>query len=363
MSSVNFSPFTSIFENKAAGTAIIGMPGAGKTFFLLNLIANACIMNQMIFAIDPKNDLGVISDIFPEVEYIDINNITPGSLNPFSVIKNVDTNFISSLISIICGNLSDNQIVSITPIIDDFINQNNFRNRNLTFTEIAEYLYANDNRDAQVIGTKLKIHQKSKYGPLLFDDINYETNKKFNFTHQSKIISLFGMDLPKPTTKKLNEEQKFNSGLVYIICSMLKQLMRDIKLPTLFVMDEAHIALQNESFSTIIDEFLVLGRSLNIATILATQNASHFHESISQLIANKFCFKSSPNETKKFLDMFFNKTPDNMADFDSIINKVAEFESGQCFFIDSENRSGMFKVTSLLGDDITSNPLNKKKKK
>ena len=49
-----------------------------------------------------------------------------------------------------------------------------------------------------------------------------------------------------------------------------------------------------------------------------------------------------------------------MADFDSIINKVSEFESGQCFFIDSSNRSGMFKVTSLLGDKITSNPLNKK---
>lgn len=63
--SILFSPFTSIFENKAAGTTITGMPGSGKTFFILNVCANAIMMEQRVFGIDPKDDMGVICDIFP----------------------------------------------------------------------------------------------------------------------------------------------------------------------------------------------------------------------------------------------------------------------------------------------------------
>ena len=356
MSSINFSPFTSIFENKASGTVVFGTPGSGKTFFLLNLIANALIMQQRIFGIDPKDDLGIISEVFPEVEYIDINNINPGSLNPFKVIKDLDTNTLLSIISIICGGLTDDQMVSVTPIINDFINKHRRSANNLSFADVADYLYANDSKDAQAVGTKLQINRDSKYGKLIFE----ESNDFQKFDSKSKIISLHGMNLPLAEDKRLTEEQKFNSGIVYIICKMLRDLLTNDSYPTMFVMDEAHIALKNPSFSSIIDEFLVLGRSLNVPTVLATQNPTHVPIGISQLVANKFCFKSSTVEAKAFLDMFFNKDSEKMADFESIIYQIGQFESGSCFYIDSENRSGIFKVTSLLGD-ITSNPLTKKK--
>lgn len=358
MSSIQFSPFTSIFENKASGTVIFGSPGAGKTFFLLNIIANSLMMEQRFFAIDPKNDLGVLSDIFPNVEYIDINNVKPGSLNPFVVINNLDTNTLSSIISIICGGLTDDQIISITPIINDFINRYKKTNDKVSFSDVADYLYANDNVQAQAVGTKLQIHRDSKYGPLLFET----SEDTICFDKESKIISLHGMDLPKAQDSKMTEEQKFNSGIVFIICKMLRDLLTSGGYPTMFVMDEAHIALKNPSFSSIIDEFLVLGRSLNVPTILATQNPTHVPQSISQLVASKFCFRSSTNEASAFLNMFFNKDGDNMADFDSIVYQIGQFNSGQCFYIDSWNRTGVFKVTSLFGDDITSNPLSKKRK-
>lgn len=358
-SSIQFSPFTSIFENKASGTVIFGSPGSGKTYFLLNLIANAMMFNQRIFALDPKDDLGIITEIFPNVEYIDINNIKPGALNPFKVIKDIDTNTLSSIISIICGGLTDDQIISITPIINDFINKHKRNSSNVTFADVADYLYANDNVQAQAVGTKLQIHRDSKYGDLLFE----ESDNSVSFDSNSKIISLHGMDLPKSQDTQMSEEQKFNSGIVFIICKMLRDLLTSGGYPTMFLMDEAHIALKNPSFSTIIDEFLVLGRSLNVPTVLATQNPTHVPESISQLIASKFCFRSSTNEAASFLNMFFNKDGDNMADFDSIVYQIGQFRSGQCFYIDSWNRTGIFKVTSLFGDDITSNPLSKKKKK
>ena len=364
MSSIMFSPMTSIFENKAAGTIIIGMPGSGKSYFIINLLFNALIMEQNIFAIDPKNDLGVLASLFPDkVEYININQINPGALNPFDVIENLDTNTLTSLISIICGNLDNNQITAITPIVKDFINKNKRGNKSVTFSDVADYLYANDNIEAQNIGTKLEIHRDSKYGPLLFCE--NENKEKFNFSDKSKIISLHGMDLPKGTGnefERMTEEQKFNSGIVFIICKMLRDKLTKGNYPTIFTMDEAHIAFQNEAFTKIIDDFLILGRSLSIATILASQSVHHFPETISQLIANKFCLKSSTNDAKGFLNMFYNQNSDMMADFDSIIYQIGNFQTGDGYFIDSNNRSGFFKVSSILGDSVSSNPLLKKKR-
>ena len=355
MASVQFSPFTSIWENGAPTTVITGKPGSGKTFFTLNQIANCLIFSCRVFCIDPKNDLGVISKVFPEVEYININDIKPGALNPFKVIKNIDTNILSSIISIICGGLTDEQIVSITPIVNDFVLKYKRNKMNVSFADVADYLFANDNHDAQTIGTKLQIHRDSKYGPLLFED-----GENLDFNNKSKIISLHGMDLPKSQDSKLTEIQKFNSCIVFIICKILRDLLTEGGYPTLFVMDEAHIAFQNKDFMNIIDEFMVLGRSLNVATILATQNSTHFPDGIAQLVSSKFCFKSSTNEAEHFLNSFFNKDGNNSADFESIVYQIGQFGVGDCFYIDSQNRSGIFHVTSLLGNDITSNPLMRK---
>ena len=286
--SIQYSPFTAIFENKAATTIIIGQPGAGKTFFVLNICANALMMEQRIYAIDPKDDLGILAEIYPDkIEYIDINNILPGSLNPFRVLKVVDTNVITSVVSIICGGLTDQQKVSITPIINDFVIRHRRSKAPTSFAALTDYLYANDNLDAQAIGTKLSIHRDSEYGSLIFDDDEYVSPTVF--TQKSKIISLHGMDLPK-NAKKLTEEQMFNSGIVFIVCKMLRELLKDHGYPTLFVMDEAHIAFQNPDFSQVIDEFMVLGRSLNVPTLLASQSVHHYPPTIAQFVSSKFCF-------------------------------------------------------------------------
>ena len=143
MSSIQFSPFTSIFENKPAGTIIIGVPGSGKTYFILNIIANALLMKNRIFALDYKNDLQILKnlDIAYELNYIDINNIKPGALNPFAVIKNIDVNTIQSIISIMCGGLTDDQQIILTPIIQDHVNEFRRMGGNMSFNRLANYLY------------------------------------------------------------------------------------------------------------------------------------------------------------------------------------------------------------------------------
>lgn len=360
MASVQYSPFTAIFNNMASGNVIVGSPGSGKTFFMLNVCANALMMEQRVFAVDPKNDLGVLADVFPDkVEYVNINNIKPGALNPFQVLKNVDTNVISSIVSIICGGLTDKQTVSVTPIVKDFVVKQKKSGRYVSFADLADYLYANDNLDAQAVGTKLHIHRDSKYGALLFDRDDSVSNTGMQMDERSKIISFHGMELPKGVDK-LTEEQRFNSAVVYIVCKMLRELLSEGGYPTLFVMDEAHIAFQNPSFSSVIDEFLVLGRSLNVPTLLASQSVKHYPPTIAQLVSTKFCFKSSTQDATEFLQMFHSGDGVGDVDREGVVNQIAQFKTGQCLMLDAYGRAGAFKVTSLLGADVTSNPLMKK---
>ena len=56
MSTVKWSPTTAQMCNNAPGTIVVGAPGSGKTFALLNIAANCLGMGQRVIAVDPKND-------------------------------------------------------------------------------------------------------------------------------------------------------------------------------------------------------------------------------------------------------------------------------------------------------------------
>ena len=369
MSTIRYSPFTSIFMNGAAGTIITGAPGSGKTFSVLTFMANALIQKQKVFALDPKDDLTTLQDYFNWLEVIDINNIQEGALNPFNVLKEIDPMIISSIISIICGGFSDAQNNAITPIVSDFVTSYKRGNTDMSMYQIAEYLYGHDNEDLQNIGSKLMACKETKYGPLLFSDnvIGFDEwgneikAEKYHFTDQSKIISLHGMNLPKANAKDITDDQRFNSAIVYIICRMIRELMMSDRYPTLFVVDEAHIAFGSQEFANVINDILVLGRSLNIATLLASQSVKHYPAGMEQLVATTFTMKSSASDTRELLKRFANSDGNNRNDIENIVDSVSNFKPGDCFMIDSQNRTGIFHIVSPL-TGMTSNPLKRRHK-
>ena len=48
MSTIRWSPTTSMWLDGAPGTVILGSPGSGKTFFMLNIAANCLGMGQKV---------------------------------------------------------------------------------------------------------------------------------------------------------------------------------------------------------------------------------------------------------------------------------------------------------------------------
>lgn len=376
MSTIKWSPTTAQMVNNAPGTIVVGSPGSGKTFALLNIAANCLGMGQRVIAIDPKNDFDKLYNVNPSINIIDINKIRPGALNPFEFLKKIDekgrvkfidTATLMTIIEIMCGKLDRNTIIGITPIVTDFVTKAKTTGDYYDMQDVADYLYANQNESAQTVGTMLKMFEDNKYGKLLF---TRETNVKplVLSSTDSMVISLHGLSLPdyskKPEDYDANE--RFTSAILYIITTKLLDILSgDNKVPTTLICDEAHLLFGNKEMGAIIDRFLVLGRSLNVATVLASQGISHFPKGIANYITTKFMFKSSMEEAQLFLDAFDTSkiNPSSAIDVDSIVSSATNFPTGTCFMIDRLNRNGIIRIKSIYDVSLlTSNPFAKKRK-
>ena len=284
----------------------MGTPGSGKTFFLLNACANCLGMGQRVIAIDPKNDLDKLKNVDSRIEIIDVNDIRPGALNPFTFLDRCDATTLLTVVESICGKLDKRDIIDITPIIKDFVTEYNRDNIYKDMQDVADYLYSNPSEAAQKIGSMLRLNEDSKYGKLLFTrETNIEPLRIP--TDKSLIISIHGMSLPDYTKspEDYNAEERFTSTILYLITKKLYEILSTKNpVPTTFVCDEAHILFANKEMSMIIHNFLALGRSLNIAVMLASQGIGHFPDNISQFISSKFVFRSSMEEAKAFLEKF-----------------------------------------------------------
>ena len=374
MSTIKWSPVTSQLVDQSPGTVVVGAPGSGKTFALLNFAANCLGMGQRVVAIDPKNDFDKLLNVNPNIKIINIKKIKPGALNPFEFLKKydpdtnqvkyLDTSTLLTIIELLCGKLDKQTNVAITPIISDFVTRAKMKNEYVDLQDVADYLFANQNEYAQNVGTILKMYEDNEFGPLLFTREEHVEPLVLSPT-DSMIFILHGLNLPDYTKKPedYDANERFTSTIVYIITSKLLDILTsDTKIPTTLICDEAHLLFGNKEMSAVIDKFLVLGRSLNIATILASQGISHFSDGIANYITTKFMFKSSMEESKLFLEKFnsANLNASTAIDTNSIIAAAAEFPKGVCFMMDRNGRNGIIKIKSIYDISLlTSNPIEK----
>lgn len=364
MGTIRWQPMSSIWTNNPAGTIVVGASSSGKSVFLLSTLANALSLRQRVLVIDPKNDLIKIQNVYPNVKIIDINNIREGALNPFTFLKNIDTSSILSIIELICGKLSTDEERAVTPIIQDFVTRFKRDGNYVDMQDVAEYLFSRDNGFASNLGARLKSVSDSKYGKLLFTREENVAPLELSLT-DSFVISLHGMDLPDQTVSVENytASQRFTSAIVYLLSSKLLEILSsNNKIPTIFCCDEAHLLFGNKAMSAIIDRFLVIGRSLGFATILASQGTSHFPKGIANHMATKFIFKSSMEEAGLFLSKFdTTQLGDNPIDREAIVGMVSsKFVAGDVFMIDKNNNSGFLHIVPNYPLHVfSSNPLDK----
>lgn len=367
MSTIRWSPSTSILENGANGTVICGQSGSGKTFFALNTAITAYLMGQRVVILDPKNDFVKIKNICEDIKVIDINNVHEGALNPFTFLSNVDTAKMLSIIETLCGKFEKEETkIAVTPIIQDFIIKTKRDGTYTDMQEIADYLYSRDNKYAQAIGSQLKMYEDNQYGKLLFTRKVDVKPLRISMT-DSMVISLHGMALPDESVKveDYNAQERLTATILYLITMKLNEMLKfKNRVPSILFCDEAHLMYCNKEMATIMDKFQVIGRSLNWSIVSLSQGISHFPEGSYNNYATKFIFKSGLKEAELFLENFDTSKLNSQAQMNtnSVLSSIPTLGLGQCFMIDSKLRCGFVQIKSIYDvKQLSSNPLDKAK--
>lgn len=373
MSTIRWSPMTSHICNGSPGTIVVGSPGSGKTFFMINVAANCLAMGQRVIVIDPKNDFEALYNVNKNVECINVSKVRPGALNPFTFLRKtnkdgtlefVDTTTIMTVIECLCGRLKEDVATAITPIVKDFVTASKNSDEYVDLIKLADYLYQNQHPMAQAIGNQLKMYEDHKLGKLLF--IRKDNVEPLVLSPTSSIIlTLHGMKLPgfdkKPS--EYSNDEKLTSTIIYLLTKKLYEILQsDNTIPTVFICDEAQMLFANPEMAEVIDQYLRLGRSLNVATILASQGITSFPEKVSNNISSKFLFKSSIDEAQAFLSRFDTSKldPSKAVNVNNIVSACTRFTRGICYFIDRYNRNGIIEIKSIYNTDLlTSNPFEK----
>lgn len=322
---VFYDPHYAIRINKPPVTLITGSPGSGKTVAALLLASHSALCNKITFILDPKGDFlalklleesGEIENvfvwsIFEDIESGEVRESNIGMLDPTCLTEDPNENASLTLetIGALVKSLSANQRNVLIPIIQDVV-----ESKHPTMNSIRMTLARSQDPEISTLAHELALALKLPAGKLLVAS-NKKTNK-INLNQGVIVASLMGLSLPASNKKEESylEKERLSVAIIRLLTHLVLNVMKKVPKTvskTLFI-DEAWAVFNNESGRNLIDEVALLGRSLNMATVLATQSPGHVKSdegkaNLDTTISTRFAFRNTSDEdnaeTTKVMDL------------------------------------------------------------
>ncbi len=344
-----FDPHYPISINKPPVTLITGSPGSGKTFIAEILAGHSSVMNKLTYVIDPKGDFialkrlekaGEINkttvwSIFSNDDNAEINEENYGMLDPFYLTKNMKDNIqiVQDVVRSLIGEISSKQTNALLPLIQDVAAE-----ENPSLSKVVMALQRNRDDDIRSLGSQLRLTLDTSVAKLIVAD-NRASENPFANSDGLMIISLLGLSLPEAGTP----EKDYSSAerLAAVVMQLLTQLVLESmktkpkKIQKTLFVDEAWVVFGSKSGKRLINAAALLGRSLNMATILATQSPSHIitdtdnTSTLDTTISTRFAFR---NDSDKDNEM--NRKAMRLPENDDWEKIFPEFTTGQCMLKD-----------------------------
>lgn len=377
---VFFDPHFPILNNYSPVTLVTGSPGSGKTFFLLTLLSHASILGKTNFVIDYKGDFVVLKKLYQDGiinqtrvwsvldEKGEVADINTGVLDPtcFSPDYNTNMTLTMDIIKSLIGNLTAPQENSLIPVIQDVC-----QSENRSFNQIIRHLERNQNDEVRKIGIALRMIMDNPISKLLARGRNQEKSDIFSsMKNGTVVINLMGLPLPKSTSNydDLSTSEKIGLSVMYLVTltafNLLTSLPKNI-FKTLIV-DEAWAILATKHGRKLITETGKLGRSMNIATIIATQSTTDMisddnknKDDFKNTISTRFAFKNT-----SLADNITTCSDMKLPSKEGWENLISELDKGICLMQDCRGNKGVVQI--MVQDEweniFDTNPLAKMKR-
>lgn len=347
---VFYDPHYAIRINKPPVTLITGSPGSGKTVASLLLAAHSALLNKTTFILDPKGDFlalkllenaGEIENvhvwsIFEDIETGEVREDNIGMLDPTRLTEDVNENASLTLetIGTLTKSLTANQRNALIPIIQDIV-----ESKNPSMNSIRMILARNQDPEISTLAHELGLALSMPAGKLLV--ASNRSSNRLNLSNGVVVASLMGLSLP-PSNKKEEsylEKERLSVAIIRLLTHLVLNVMKKIPKTTsktLFI-DEAWAVFNNEAGRNLIEEVSLLGRSLNMAVVLATQSPSHVRSedgkaSLDTTISTRFAFRNT-SESDNIITTEAMDLPKNSG-YEGVFKTLG---NGQCLLKDCQD--------------------------
>lgn len=374
---VFYDPHYAIRINKPPVSLITGSPGSGKTVSGLLLAAHSALCNKTTFILDPKGDFlslklleeaGEIENvhvwsIFQNMEEGTVREANIGMLDPTRLTDDISTNASLTLqtIGILAKTLTANQRNALIPIIQDVVEM-----EFPTMDKIKMTLARSRDPEISTLSHEMSLALDMPAGKLLV--AKGKSTNRLKLNSGVVVASLMGLSLPASNKKEESylEKERLSVAIIRLLTHLVLDVMKTVPktISKTLIIDEAWAVFNNSSGRDLIEEVSLLGRSLNMAVILATQSPAHVKgkdggADLDTTISTRFAFRNTSEHdntiTTKAMDL-----PEN-AGYESTLKKLA---NGQCLMKDCQEQFAF--VDILLPDgwldifDTTPSPEDEK---
>jgi hypothetical protein len=359
---VFFDPHYPILLNKPPVALITGSPGSGKTFLGLTLTAQASVMGKTSFVIDPKGDFLALKkleraheigkttvwSIFSTEDNAEVSEDNYGLLDPLSLMENKDDNVALTVdvIESLVNNVSIAQSNALLPIIKDVS-----ESKDPSLARVLRQLQSNQDAEIRNLGTKLDVPLKKSIAKLLVGRTKTDGYvNPFIKANGCTVVSLMGLSLPDADQPEAdyNSDERLSTVIMRLLTQLILEAMQKQpkRIQKMLVVDEAWVVFGNKSGKKLINSAALLGRSLNMAIILATQSPRHIMtkddgggSTLDTTISTRFAFRND-SDTDNSLNRKAMKLPEG----EGWENVFPAFETGQCMMKDCANGRAIMDV-------------------
>ena len=343
---VFLSMHSALARNRPPGLVITGAPGSGKSFTAFTLTYGMVVSGVKTIYIDPKVDALPLAALpgCEDTTVIDLQQSPDGLLDPFQIGQNDGEriDLVSNTIEMLVGGRSEISSAASSELSKAI--KVVLKNRTPSLNQLVEILLSSRIPDANALGERLSLIKQMPYARLCFAERKRDSadpTEGLNLKSRLTIITLLGLDMPNSQTPKEDYSHRnyLAVAILFLLTSFSRKLMinpraEDKNLPKAIVIDEAWAITSTAQGSKMVLETARMGRSLNTAIILVSQNAGDFlGESVTNSVSTRMAFRAEAHsEISNVLEFF--ELPDNRANREV----VARLNTGQCLLKDSEKR-------------------------
>lgn len=339
-----YSPLVAATRNDPSGCAIIGQPGAGKSFCAFTLAYQMAMMGAWVIYIDPKADAKPMATLpgLPNPKVFDMRDGHDGMLDPFGMADSaaeVTLLALDTLMLLLGGQkrVGAEREEALMRAIEAVVAA-----PNPSLGRVVDTLIASDDVHARAVGSVLHTIRQLPFARLCFAPA---AASRIRPEDGLTIITLLGLDMPDAATP--SEDYDYGNRLAVSVLYLLTRYTRRLMLnldkshPKAILIDEAWAITATPQGAKLIPEIARMGRSHNTALTLVTQNAKDLmDEKVTNSVSTVFAFRSTKvEEIRSVLDLLGVEADE------SHIATVRELRNGECLMRDPDGRVARVQIS------------------